>query len=317
MRKVVKTTLLLGLLVLAGVGTGWLVLVNPANPLTLLFRAKLTATDSKVVLGPYPLEQDFSILMRNGVTTVVSLLDARIPYEAVLLERERVLAERYSLKLLNFPMASILGQALDDDREERIARAAEAIAAEPGKVFLHCYLGIHRAKAVEEAVRRRGVTSDQYLVRSGDRDLETRLVDEAQAHYDAGRYREASTVLSQLTAPGPSARLLQGWARYRLDDRPGARAQFAAVLAADASMTGAHVGLGYVALRDGQVALAGREFRTALAAEPDLPDALVGLAMVEERRGDSAEAARRLRTVLRVAPQHAEARTLLARIERH
>jgi len=300
----------------AAVAGGWLVLVNPTNPLTLLFRAKLTATDSKVVLGPYPVEEDFSILMRNGVSTIVSLLDPRIPYEAVLLERERALAERYSLKLLNFPMASILGQALDDDREARIAKAADAIAQEPGKVFLHCYLGIHRAKAVEVAVRRRGLTADRYLVRQGERDTQTLLLDEAQAHYDAGRFREAAIVLGQLPTPSTRALLLAGWASYRLDDRAEARARFEAALAGDPTARDAHVGLGYVALRDGALPDAEREFRAALGEGDSHADALVGLAIVEERRGHDTQAVTHLRSALATAPQHEEARSLLAKLER-
>jgi tetratricopeptide (TPR) repeat protein len=302
--------------VTVALGAGaWLILVNPTNPLTLLFRAKLTATDSKVVLGPYPVEEDFSILMRNGVTTIVSLLDPRIPYEAVLLERERALAERYSIKLLNFPMASILGQALDADREERIAKAAEAIAEEPGKVFLHCYLGVHRAKAVVEAVRERGVTADRYLVRQGERDTQTLLLDEAQAHYDAGRFREAAIVAAQLKDPPVRALLLAGWAAYRLDDRSVARARFTAALAKDPTARDAHVGLGYVELRDGALAGAQREFQTALRSGTDA-DALVGLALVEERRGQDAQAVTHLRSALAAAPQHEEARALLAKLER-
>jgi len=314
MGKGMKTTLALGALGVAGAVGGWLILINPANPLTLLFRAQLTETDSKVVMGPYPLEEDFSVLMRNGVTTVVSLLDPRIPYEAVLLERERELAGRYSLKLLNFPMASILGQALDADREQRIEKAAEAIAQEPGKVFLHCYLGIHRAKAVEEAVRKRGVTSDQYLVRQGERDTQTLLIDEAQAHYDAGRNREAAAVLAQLQDPPTKALLLYAWALYRLDDRPTAQKQFEAALARDPGLLDAHVGLGYVALRANAVADAEREFRIALAGRADHPDALVGLAMLAERRGKPAQAVTHLEAALAAAPQHEEARTMLAKL---
>jgi tetratricopeptide (TPR) repeat protein len=315
MGKVMKAIVVLVVLGAVGALGGWMILIHPANPLTLLFRAKLTETDSKVVLGPYPLEDDFSVLKRNGVTTIVSLLDPRIPYEAVLLDRERELAERYSLKLLNFPMASILGQALDDDREQRIAKAADAIAQEQGKVFLHCYLGIHRAKAVEEAVRQRGVTADKYLVRRGERDTETLLLDEAQAHYDATRYREAAVVLAQLQDPPIRALLLRGWSLYRLDDRPEARKQFAAVLARDPVLLDAHVGLGYVALRDNALGAAEREFQIALSAQADHADALVGLAIVEERRGKPAQAATHLRSVLAVAPQHEEARTMLAKLE--
>jgi tetratricopeptide (TPR) repeat protein len=300
----------------AGALGGWLILINPANPLTLLFRAKLTETDSKVVLGPYPLEDDFSVLMRNGVTTIVSLLDPRIPYEAVLLERERALARRYSMKVLNFPMASILGQALDDDREARVAKAAEAIASEEGKVFLHCYLGIHRAKAVEEAVRRRGITSDRYLVRAGERDAATLIIDEAQAHYDAGRYREAAAVLEQLGQPSPQALVLHGWTLHRLEDAGAARERFRAALARDPSLVDAHVGLGYAALRQQTLAEAEREFRTALEGTPQHADALVGLAVVEDRRGRRREAAGHLRSALAAAPRHEEARSMLAKLER-
>ena len=65
------------------------VLITPDNPLTQYFSAPVTVRDAKIIIGPYPREADFALLKRNGVTTVVSLLDPKLPFERVLLDREK------------------------------------------------------------------------------------------------------------------------------------------------------------------------------------------------------------------------------------
>ena len=144
---------------------GFWVLITPDNPFTRSFQAKISDTDASVIVGPYPGEEDFQILKSHNVTTIVSLLDPRLPHERVLLDRERLLGEKYGISVLNFPMVSIFGQPFGDDYETIAALAAEAIAREPGKVYLHCYLGVHRIKPVQELLHEMGKDTGTYLSR--------------------------------------------------------------------------------------------------------------------------------------------------------
>ncbi len=303
----------LPLLLLLG-AAAFQVLITPNNPLTRLFRGKITATDSKVIIGPYPLETDFPILKKHEVTAIVSLLDERLPYEKVLLDRERALAQQYQIKVLNYPMSSIFGQALDADHEQRVTAAAAAIAKEPGKVYLHCYLGLHRAKAVEEAVRRQGATTDTYLVRKGERSEQARQLDQAQADYDAGHYREALEKLGKISPLDPPGQLLQAWASYRLGEMPAAREHFNAIRRVMPENEGAQIGLGYCALRDNQLTEAEAFFFAVLKLKAENPEALMGLGLVEYRQGREKEAALHLEAVLRLNPKNEEARDLLKQI---
>src|ERR1700730_17068985 len=89
-----------------GIASFW-VLISPDNPVTQYFSAPVSVRDAKIIVGPYPREADFALLKRNGVTTIVSLLDPKLPFERVLLDRERTLAIQYGMTLLDFPMGSL------------------------------------------------------------------------------------------------------------------------------------------------------------------------------------------------------------------
>lgn len=85
-----KMFILLGLSVLIAVAAAWWILITPDNPLTSLFGRQNSDVMARIIIGPYPAESDFRLLKQNNVGLVVSLLDPAIPYEATLLEREKV-----------------------------------------------------------------------------------------------------------------------------------------------------------------------------------------------------------------------------------
>jgi tetratricopeptide (TPR) repeat protein len=304
-------------LAMSSVAAAFYVLITPSNAFTKLFRGTMTTApaDARIIMGPYPLPEDFAVLAAQGVETIVSLLDPRLPYERVLIDREQLLAAEHGMQVLNYPMASVLGQSLGSDHGVRVMQAAEAIAELPGKVFLHCYLGIHRAQSVVDAVAALGVDAKRYLVREGERTPAALLLDEAQAHYDQGRNDAAATTLASMESPTLDALLLHGWVLYRLQDVSAARARFAAAFAADPENHGARIGLGYCALRESALPDAERHFEAVVQARPEDVDALVGIGLVRYRQGRGEEAASHLRAVLGLAPEHEEARTILARLE--
>src|ERR1700731_1527605 len=126
-------------LFLIGIAAFW-VLITPDNPLTQYFSAPVTVRDAKIIIGPYPREADFGLLKRNGVTTIVSLLDPKLPFERVLLDRERALAAQYGMMFHDYPMGSLFNHHIGGDYETQAKLAAHAVAMAPGRVYLHCYL---------------------------------------------------------------------------------------------------------------------------------------------------------------------------------
>lgn len=318
MRVSRKSIVLMLLAVAVTCATAWWILVNPDNPLTTLFQRRISDVNARIVIGPYPTEQDFRLLKYNHVELIVSLLDPAIPYEATLLERETSLAARYELPLKNFPMSSILGRKFGSHYDASASAAADAIAATASKVYLHCYLGMHRIQAVRNQLAAKGIDAGTYSVRSGEREQAATLLDMAEAAYDGGSYQNALDTLAkiddaQLTQ---NARLLRAWSHYRLGDVEGARSLFEASLRLAPGDPLATLGLGYCAYRLNDLATAEQLFTAVLKRLPDNADALGGLGLTYYRADRPADAEAKIEAALKLHPNNQELREILERVKR-
>ena len=206
-----------------------------------------------------------------------------------------------------------MGKALSPDYAQRAEQAAEAIATASGRVYFHCYLGVHRVRSVQAALAARGVPVTE-AARETEGAKDALRFREASAHYRAARYDEAARVLAEIVEPDAGARALLGWARYQLGDTSGARAAFDAALAADPGAVDALGGLGYAALREEDLASAERWFVAALARDGRDAPALAGLGFVRYRQERFDDAASYLERALSAEPADAEVRDTLARI---
>ena len=289
---------------LCGAAGAWWVLLNPDNAFTRLFARDISDVRARIIIGPYPAERDLRLLKDNGVVLIVTLLDPAIPYEATLLAQERERAARFGFTLENYPMSSVLGQRFGRSYDENAIQAADSIARSTGKVYLHCYLGMHRIQVVRDILATRGVVSGTYTVRQGERSEARVDIDKAEADYGAGRYDQALARLTKLDDREVTvdARLLLGWSFLRLNRVGEARAAFERVIAGDPGHVAAATGLGYCALRDGDNEAARRHFAAATVAAPQNADALGGLGLALFRLGRMDEAVKALETSLRVAP---------------
>lgn len=304
--------LLLGLILAAAAGC--YLLITPGNPISRLLRGKFATATARVIVGPYPLEDDFRILKAHNVNVVVTLLSPDLPYEELLLRREMDNAKKYGIRVLTFPMASVVGLGFGPYRRTA-EEAAEAIAREPGKVYVHCYLGLHRTKLVEKLLRERQMPTGTYLLRQATRSEEAKLTDRAQTLYYEGRYREALVTLRKIRAPAVRSRLVEGWANYKLGQIAVARGIFEAVLRAVPNTTEAENGLGYSALRQDDLSVAEREFQAVMNRERDNAPALIGMGFVRYRQGRSGEAATLLSRGLKFDPGNQEARQILEKVQ--
>jgi Flp pilus assembly protein TadD len=296
-----------------GIAAFW-VLITPDNAITQYFSAPISVRDAKIIVGPYPREADFGLLKRNGVTTIVSLLDPKLPFERVLLDRERALAAEYGMTLLDYPMGSLFNHHIGGDYEAQAKLAAKAVANASGRVYLHCYLGMHRVGAVESLIARTGQTTGVYLASHGMRSADANMLDQAQNAYDSGDYPQTLRLLLNVVEKSEASQILAGWSDYHLNDIHVARSDFIAALKLNPQSVGAQTGLGYCALRQGHLDEAATHFAAVLDQTPRDPSALTGMGLTRYRQGKPTEAARLLRASLSIDPKDSDARTALARI---
>jgi tetratricopeptide (TPR) repeat protein len=153
-----------------------------------------------------------------------------------------------------------------------------------------------------------------YLQARGERSNQARLLDEAQAEYDAGRYSAALDTLKQMLELSPTARILQAWATYRLGNIAPARALFNEISQASSNNNDARAGVAYCALRENDLAAADSQFAMIMKDNPNDPAALFGLGLVRYRQGRLREAATSLESSIKIDSTNEEARAILKRI---
>jgi tetratricopeptide (TPR) repeat protein len=302
-------------LALAGGGFGIWVLLHPASMWVQPWRAERSAVVDGVVFGPYPVEDDFIELKRRGVTTIISLLDPLIPYESVLLGQERERAARHGMQLLNFPMASILGQSFGADYARNSRAAAEAALNARGIAYIHCYLGLHRAVNVERYLAQFRSSSHYPGSVASARSPDTLLLDQANFAFLDADYAGTLAQLATIQAPGPAALQLAGWANYRLGRIPVAREQFNRALAIDPDDLESQTGLAYCSLRDGDLVGSDKRFTEILSKRPEDPAAIEGLAYARYRQGRADEARTLFSRALALNPANEETRAMLNRLQ--
>lgn len=310
-KRLIAITLVTGALL--GVFGVW-VLLHPASVFVQPWRAQRTATAvDHVMFGPYPVEADFVALKNRGVTTIVSLLEPNVPYENVLLEQERERAARHGMVVLNFPMGSILGQKFGADYMKNSKAAAVAALNADGVAYIHCYLGLHRAKNVQDYLASFATTSTYVGVQS-DRPADIAAKARAEAAFDAGNYALSLAELDAIPVKNIRAAKLEAWTLYRLLRIDDARAAFARILQKAPDDADAQTGLAYCALFENQLVDAGARFAAILARHPGDPAATEGLGYVRFREGKVIEARALFEEAARVNPANVETRQMLDKL---
>lgn len=301
---------------LAGCALVFLLIIKPGNPFTRMFRRPISNAGEKVVIGPYPLQEDFTILKANKVALIVSLLNPKIPYENILLQQEKELAQSFGIRLVVYPMSSILGKRFGSEYDRNAEAAAEEVLAEPQNVYIHCYLGVHRVQVVKNLIEEKGKKVGQYAIRQGDRSDEANLLDKAQLEYNAGRYASAIAILEKCETLTPTARMLFGWAKYHTGEIAAAQKCFESELYNQDLANDAKSGIGYCMLRQNRIEFAVKKFSEVLANRPDDLMALEGMGIALNRRNEPENALVYLRKAQRIDPQNREISELILGIEK-
>jgi hypothetical protein len=139
------------LLIVAG-GTGYLILLRPRSILVRWAEAALPDQITMICMGPFP-EEEFQQLRKATVRYIVSLLDPQLPYEKELIEREKVLAEKYQMTLKVFPMASIFDRQIFPDYLEQQQKAVDFLKHLDSPAYMHCYPALPPGSGAESGER--------------------------------------------------------------------------------------------------------------------------------------------------------------------
>lgn len=317
MYKPSKRVILWGLaLGIFGFALGVWVLLHPASVFVQPWRAeRAAAAVDGVLFGPYPVEQDFVELKQRGVTTIISLLEPKVPYENALLEKERKLAQRFGMTVKNFPMGSILGQKFGKDYGKNSRAAAEAALRADGVAYIHCYLGLHRAGNVRRYLAEHAkVQSGVYAGVNATSDADLAAERQAKKLFRAQRYDESLAVLATITRKTPRVRRVEGWNLYRLRRIEQARAAFEQALKLAPDDHDSQVGLAYCDLAQGRLAEAESGFARLWKAKPKDDSVLEGLANAYYRQARWQDAEAAFSQLLERHPGNTEAQDMLARV---
>ncbi len=301
---------------LSGAGLGLWLVVHPENPVMGFFRRPVSNSGERIVIGPYPLAKDFEVLKDNNAALIICLLNPEIPYEKILIEKEKVLAQQFGIRLEVYPMSSILGHRFGEGYDRNARAAADAALAEPGKIYLHCYLGVHRVRVVENLIKEEGIKTGNYALRAGERTGDARLLDQAQADFEMNKFGSAMEALKKIEILTPKARMLLAWSQYRAGFVGEARTNFEMLVQDSDLLLDAKTGLGYCDLRQSRIGPAIEWFSEVLKERPEDAMALEGTGIALNREGKAEKALVYLEKAHKINPRNTEVSELISSIKK-
>lgn len=123
---------------------------EPYIPPVYLARASIRNYNDRIMVGPYPHLDEMKVLKRNGVQTLISLLDTSLPQEKALADREAINARRLGIEVRFFPLGYL---PVDSEENRKIRDQIMAmVAGDRKKLYIHCYLGRHRANFIADGL---------------------------------------------------------------------------------------------------------------------------------------------------------------------
>lgn len=113
---------------------------------------KVDVVNTTFSVGPYPELEKMMELKRMGHTAIISLLhQAVVPFEPLLIEKERKNAEIAGLQFIHIPFLPWIS-----DNENSIDSLRKLVKKASGKYYIHCYLGVDRITAATRIINQEG-----------------------------------------------------------------------------------------------------------------------------------------------------------------
>jgi tetratricopeptide (TPR) repeat protein len=198
-----------------------------------------------------------------------------------------------------------------------VAAAADSIEKANGKVYLHCYLGVHRGKDVEKVLIDRGVTTGEYVM--GEKDSNGVIVENAEILYEREDYDNAVKTASEVANSNSdfAIRALHviGWSQYQQKNYPAAYESFRKILAKRPELVDANNGLAYAAMQMKQYDVAERHFKWVTENQKESSSAHFGLASCYFRQAKKDLARTHAEAAYKLNPKLDEAKAILDKLD--
>lgn len=306
------SAILLGL----GVACSYLILVSPDSIFVRWAMADRPDQITMITMGPYPEEADFQRLKKGRVQYIISALDPRLPYEKTLIEREKVLADKYGMTLQVYPMASIFDRQVFADYQQHMGELVAFLKKLDAPAYVHCYLGKHRMARIRNAMIEAGVPQHYWMPAEASQTHWNFLsmIDAAKREFRLNNFQKVLEVLAPVEVTDVDVTYLRGWAHYRLGMIHEAAEDFRQGLALDPTNPRNLEGSGYCYLRLGQPEMAYRQFHAVLEQSPEDEGATTGLGLTYLSAGNKTEARRIFQKVLGKNPDNEEVKGYLNQI---
>lgn len=108
-----------------------------------------TVMIGRVTFGPFPQAPVLAQLKASGYEEVVTLLNPSLPQERSLIDKELSACRQHGLKCTNMPL-SYFPRVHTPNNYARASKIAQYVDGR--RVYVHCYLGMHRAMLVAETL---------------------------------------------------------------------------------------------------------------------------------------------------------------------
>lgn len=123
---------------------------SPSLLPTKFVRGNITRFGNSLYFGPYPIDDEFQLLKKNGFKVFVSLLTPNVPTDIPWIKKEQAFGTKNNVTVVNFPLFPVVNQNSKTD-VEKIAKYVESFKPET-RVYIHDFLGKERDHQVYEAM---------------------------------------------------------------------------------------------------------------------------------------------------------------------
>jgi hypothetical protein len=121
-----------------------------ASP-TKFERGNITKFSNSIYFGPYPTDDEFTVLKKNGFGVFVSLLTPKVATDVPWIKKEQAFGIKNNLTVVNFPLSPIVSQNSKAD-VEKVVKFVNSFR--PGiKIYIHDFLGKERNQQVYQALK--------------------------------------------------------------------------------------------------------------------------------------------------------------------
>jgi hypothetical protein len=123
---------------------------SPSLLPTKFVRGNITRFGNSLYFGPYPTDDEFQLLKKNGFNVFVSLLTPKVPTDIPWIKKEQAFGINNNVTVVNFPLSPVVTQNSKAD-VDKIVKFVESFKPDK-RIYIHDFLGKERDLQVYQAM---------------------------------------------------------------------------------------------------------------------------------------------------------------------